>query len=80
MRVIDSRPVISHNHAWDALEFVYNPAKEPPKAVAGVKKPVTATKVDKKEKVRPTCKQRPDSRRASARGAGNSRPFVPWCK
>lgn len=32
----------------------------------------------RKEKERPTCKDRPDSRKAR-KGKGGSRPFVPWC-
>lgn len=30
-------------------------------------------------KERPTCKKRPDSRKA-AKGTGGSRDFIPWCK
>lgn len=82
MRVIDSRPERSNRNGWDAVEFIHNPAKQPPKVVAGAtpdRRPTKKT-VDTKPKVRPTCKKRPDSRKASSRGAGNSRAFVPWCK
>ena len=82
MSVLSQSKARAAEKTFDQKRFITEPAKQAPKVVAGARKEVqkVATGVDTAQKMRPTCKKRPDSKKPSSRGSGKAREFVPWCR